>query len=305
MDIDAAIDRLLAVAARLDLPAAKNLADEPAIDALRAAVAPLRLPDDLVRLWRRDQGGPPGMIDRLDLMPVSQAIEFRGIHDGPMALLTIAYESQWSRFLELDDADGLGGGSVWEGDVGDFDWREVAPSLADLVDSVATAMELGIARPRDIGGFRILDWDEDAWGRLKAERWPDRRRVSVRPTGWLPRWLEVQGLDPRDAVPRGATTTIAQVLELGDAWTDAATISGRITSLAGTPEAFAGALEDETGRLLVFVPRTADGFGLFQNGATVELEVRPFDGRVDVGAVFDPSGFDAVATAVRSEKHPR
>ena len=80
-DIDAAIDRLLLAAAALDLPAPLNPAGETELDALRAAVAPLRLPDDLVRLWRRLQGGPPGMIDRLDLMPVSQAIEFRG-HPG-------------------------------------------------------------------------------------------------------------------------------------------------------------------------------------------------------------------------------
>ena len=104
------------------------------------------------------------MIDRLDLMPVSQAIEFRGIHDGPNALLTMAYESQWSRFVELDDANGAGGGAVWEGDVGDFDLREVAPSLADLVDAVATAMELGIARPYEVGGFRSLQWDDARLG---------------------------------------------------------------------------------------------------------------------------------------------
>ena len=104
-DIDAAIDRLLLAAAALDLPAPLNPAGEAELDALRAAVAPLRLPDDLVRLWRRLQGGPPMMIDRLDLMPVSQAIEFRAIHDWPKALLTMAYESQWSRFVELDDAE--------------------------------------------------------------------------------------------------------------------------------------------------------------------------------------------------------
>ena len=114
-DVDSAIDRLLLAAAALDLPAPLNPVGEAQLDALRAAVAPLRLPHELVRLWRRLQGGPPGMIDRLDLMPVSQAIDFRAITDGPRALLTIAFESQWSRFVELDDPNGVGGGVVWGG----------------------------------------------------------------------------------------------------------------------------------------------------------------------------------------------
>ena len=72
--------------------------------------------------------------------------------------------------------NGAGGGAVWEGDVGDFDLREVAPSLADLVDAVATAMELGIARA--LRGGRV---PHPGMGRrrpgigLKAERWPERR----------------------------------------------------------------------------------------------------------------------------------
>ena len=301
VDIDSAIDRLLRAAATLDLPAPLSPARDADLHALRAAVLPLRLPADLERLWRRLQAGPPGMIDRLDLMPVSQAIEFRAITDAPRALLTVAFESQWSRFVELDDPNGAGGGAVWEGDVGDFDLREVAPSLADLVHAVAAAMEQGIARPNVIGGFRILQWDEAAWERMKAERWPARRVVSALTSRWPPRWLELEGLDPRDALPRGATTTIAALRELGTAWTDTATISGSIRGLAGSAEGSGGPLDDGTGRLLVFVPPGADPFRLLQNGTPLELDVRPFDAGVDIGPVFDRSAFEAVATAVRRE----
>ena len=302
MDIDEAIGRLLEVASELDLPAPLNPAGEAELDALRAAVAPLRLPDDLVRLWRRLQGGPPGMIDRLDLMPVSQAIEFRAIHDGPNALLTIAFESQWSRFVELDDPNGAGGGAVWEGDVGDFDLREVAPSLADLIDAVATAMELGIARPYEVGGFRILQWDDAAWDRLKAERWPERGVVSALTTrlaasagsssrGWI-------RATPVPAAPRRRSRRSASC---GNGWTDTATISGTIRGLTGSAEGSGGPLDDGTGRLFVFVPPGADPFRLLQNGTPLELDVRPFDDGVDVGSSFDRSAFEAVATAVRRE----
>lgn len=300
-DIDEAIDRLLLAAAALDLAAPLNPAGEPELDALRAAVAPLRVPNDLVRLWRRLQGGPPMMIDRLDLMPVSQAVRFRADHDWPDALLTIAYESHQFRLVELEDADGAGGGAVWDAEFSVDEIREVAPSLADLVDAVATAMEQGIAQPYEVGGFRVLDWDRDAWDALKADRWPNCRTVSVRTTRWLPRWLEIEGLDPADALPRGATTTIAALRDLGDAWTAAVTLSGTIRGLTGSAEGSAGPLDDGTGRLFVFVPPEADTFRLLQNGTPLELDVRPFGVDDDVGPTFDPSGFEAVATAVRRE----
>jgi hypothetical protein len=300
-DIDVAIDRLLRAAAAMDIPGPLNPAGEAEVQAVRAAVAPLRVPDDLERLWRRLQEGPPQMIDRLDLMPVAQILAFRGMHDWPNALLTMAYASHWFHFVELHDPDGTGGGAVWEGAYGDDDIKEVAPSLADLIDAVATAWEDGLAPPYEIGGFRLPNWDDEAWERRKAELWPDRRSVAARIVRWPPRWLEIQGLDLADARARGATTTIAALRELGDAWTDTATVSGSIRGLSGSVQGSGGPLDDGTGRLFVFVPPSADRFQLLQNGRLVEMDLRPFGDGVEVGSGFLPSGFEAVATAVRRD----
>ena len=76
--------------------------------------------------------------------------------------------------------------------------------------------------------------------------------------------------------PRGATTTIAALRDLGDAWTATVTISGTIRGLTGSAEGSGGPLDDGTGRLFVFVPPDADTFRLLQNGTPLELDVRPF-----------------------------
>ena len=124
-------------------------------------------------------------------------------------------------------------------------------------------------------------------------------------TRWPPRWLEIQGLRPQDAVAHGPTSTIAALRELGDAWTDTVTIGGTIRGLTGSAEGSGGPLDDGTGRLFVFVPPGADPFRLLQNGTPLEIDVRPFGVDDDVGPTFDPSGFEAVATAVRREEQPR
>ena len=197
-DIDAAIDRLLLAAAALDLPAPLNPAGEAELEALRAAVGaapPAGRP-------RAPVAATPGQPPPDDDRPARPDAGLTG-HRVPRQPGTgRRRSSRWptSRsglaVIELDAPNGTGGGSVWEGDVGDFDLHEVAPSLADLIDAVATAMEIGIARPRDIGGFRILDWDEpglksieNRWcaiGEPSASMSPGGRRAGSRSRGWIP-----------------------------------------------------------------------------------------------------------------------
>ena len=128
--------------------------------------------------------------------------------------------------------------------------------------------------------------------------------MSTRILRWLPRWLEIDGLDPRTAIPRGATTTIAELRALGPGWTETATIDGTITGLVGTVEGTRALLDDGTGTLVVFIRATVDTFRLGTNGSRVELDLRPFDSTVDVRPTFDPSGFEAFATAVRRDPEP-
>ncbi len=69
-DIDAAIDRLIRATHLAGAPAPAAPASDTDLEAVRAMVAPQRVPDDLEKLWRRFQEGPHGLIDTLDLLPV-------------------------------------------------------------------------------------------------------------------------------------------------------------------------------------------------------------------------------------------
>jgi len=303
VDIDEPVDRILRVAASLDLPPTANPATDAEIESLRALVAPLRLPEEVERLYRRFQDGPPSMIDGLDAMlPIATSIEFRRDHDWPHALLSVAYESHQFRFVELHGPDGSGGGTIWSSAYADEHIVEVAPSLSALLEVVAEAWERGVATPyTQADGYRSIEWDFDAWESLKAERLPKPRRVSVRPTRWLPRWLEIEGLDPRDAIPRGATSTVAAVLGQGRAWTDVVTLVGTIRNLVGTGVASSAVLDDGTGELVVLVPRAIDPFRLFRVGGPIALDVRPLTDPGEVPTLFEASAFEAIATAVRRD----
>lgn len=301
-DVDSSIDRILTMAAAAGMAASANPASDDDIAALRSAVSPLRLPEDLERLYRRFQDGPPGLIDGLDLLPISEAIEFREAPEWPKALLTIAYASHWFRLVELHGPEGTGGGAVWEVAFTDLDLREVAPSLADLLDAVATAWERGIPTPFDHDNFRTVEWDPDVWDPVKAELLPKGRVVSVRPTHWLPRWLEFEGLNPRDSVPHGATSTVAALLAAPEAWTETAIVSGRVTSIIGTAFATSAVLDDGTGELVVYVPRAADPFRLLRVRSLLELDVSQFPVDGQIVAPFDAAAFQALATAVRRDE---
>ena len=302
-DIDSAIDRLLLAAAALDLPAPLNPAGEAELDALRAAVAPLRLPDDLVRLWRRLQGGPPGMIDRLDLMPVSQAIEFRAhprraeraAHDGatnPSGLAswssTIPTGPAAAPYGRATSAISICGRSrlrwpTWS-TPSRRRWSWGSPDPTRLAGSASSN---GTTRP----GIE-----------LKAERWPERRR-GQRPDGPLAAALARapgagSGATPFRAAPPPPSPPSASSATRGPPRRRSA---GRSGGCPGPPKGSGGPLDDGTGRLFVFVPPGADPFRLLQNGTPLELDVRPFDVDDDVGSTFDRSAFEAVATAVRRE----
>lgn len=304
-DLDGAVDRILHAAALVDLPAPANPATDADIDALRAAVAPLLVPDELVRLYLRFQEGPPSLIDGYDLLSTENVIEQRQFQlenpDWPRALLPICYESHQFRLLELHDPDGTGGGAVWDAAYADDDLREVAPSLTALLGAAAVGWESGVASPYEYGGYRSVTWDFEAWLAIKARLLPAVRTVGAWPTRWLPRWLAIEGLDPHDAVPRGATATVASLRDdAAPTWTGERTLAGAVTSLMGSGEASSIVLDDGTGELLVYVPRSADPFRLLRVRSPLELDVVSAGDRAYAAPFAGP--FEAVATAVRRDE---
>ena len=298
-DIDAAIDRLLRAVALAGAPAPSEPASDADLQAVRTMVAPLRVPNDLEKLWRRFQEGPRGLIDTLDFLPIELAIDYAPYTNQSRALLMIASGGDQHRFIELHGPDIDDGGTIWASGTFEPDMRELAPSLADLIDVTAVAWERGIVRPTDEIRVPMVEWDEAAWEQLKAERLPIGRLVGAVPSGWLPRWLAVEGLDPGDVTPKGPTAAIGTLLEQGSTLTQPTTIRGRITSVLVTAEAQGVTVDDGTGELSVYVPREADRFGVTRIGDAFEFDVSPFPPDLAVDPPFDATGFHALATAVR------
>jgi hypothetical protein len=299
-EIGEALDRLLAAyAAAGGTTGDLDPADEAELDALRDLVAPQRLPSEIEYLWRHFQEqGVPGILDTNSLETVEVAAGAARYSHQSRALLTIGSGSS-TCYLDLDDADGTGGGAVWT--LVEFapEMREVAPSLAALLDSTAIAWEQGIVRLSEKHPFPWAAWDDDAWVRLKSETLPAGRVVGSRPVGWLPRWLTAEGLTRADVVPRGPTTRIAELLTHRESWTGTETVRGVVASAVQSTTAARLVIHDGSGELVLYVPHDADPFRLLTLGTEAEIDVRRFPARMDVEPPFDASAFDARALAAR------
>ena len=255
-DIDVALERLLtAYAAAGGTMNDADPASPRELQALRKMVAPLRVPDELEVLWRRFQTeGPPGILDTQSLETLEVAVGAARYSALSRALLVIGAGAGTLCYIELHDARGTGGGGVWTLEEFGSEVHEVAPSLAALLGAVAIAWERGIVRLSEHHPFPWAAWDEPAWEHLKAEVLPAGRKAGARPSGWLERWLEAEGLTAADVAPHGSTATIARLLARGDAWTGAETIRGRVRFVAGNPDFAAVTIDDGSGDMSVYVP---------------------------------------------------
>ena len=225
--IEAALARLVAAyAAAGGTTDEFDPADEAALAELRKRVAPLRLPTDIEQVWRSFQElGVPGIIDTNSLGTVEQARGAMPYTNQSRALLVIG-SGRATCYLELADADGANGGAVWTLEEFAPELREVAPSLAALLDATAAAWERGIVRLSKEHPFPWAAWDAEGWEQLKALVLPAGRVAGSRPAGWLPRWLAAEGLTVGDVAPRGPTVTIGKLLAPGAPWKGTETVRG-------------------------------------------------------------------------------
>lgn len=273
-------------------------ADESELRKLRRRVAPLRLPSEIERVWRTFQGqGVPGIVDQSWLGDVDLALGSMPYTTQSRALLVIG-SGRATCYVELADPDGSNGGAVWTLEEFAPEIREVAPSLAALLDATAAAWEEGVVRLSPDHPFPMAEWDDAAWDRLKARLLPIGRIAGSRPAGWLPRWLAAEGLTPQNVAPRGPTATVAELLAAGDGWTGTQTIRGPVRSIVSA-ESTGAEIDDGTGALLVYVPHDVDRFRLLNLGRDAELDVRRFPRRMKVDPPYDPGKFDALAVSVR------
>lgn len=275
--IEQAVERLAAAYREAGLPPIRPAGDVNAIlDQIRTEIAPLRLPAEFERFWRVVD--PESITVAPYPRPTSLAFALRcwtAHRDDtpgmvPRLLFPVAYESHGFLLVELEDGRGSGGAVLqWAYAGSPFEVR--FPDLAAYVDLLATMIESDeLARH---GSYIEFDphrrWEDALAVRLTAAqplpRFGDVRTLDEDVRHWPEHWLLADGLTPETRTPRGATTTVSELVHRAAAASVGATVEGtvraRVTSLSGTAAGRRITIDDGTGVLDVWCPARVCAYG--------------------------------------------
>lgn len=273
VDIDVALDRLIAAHERAGLdpvgPAPAGVGDELA--RIREQIAPLRLPEQVDRFWRRVD---PSTIR---VAPVPRPSGPRFSLDGwlmhcetrplmyPRLLFPVCYESHAFLSVELEDGRGSGGPLLaWEY-AGDG-YRVAAASLADYVDLLAMWIEVReFSYVHHEGRSWPVFHHEGDWKQVRDARvraagtlgplGAGPRHIGEQPKDWPAHWLAAEPLDTDALRPRGATTTISDLLARAAAGGEATgTIQVRVGRTTFSDAGGRWEVSDGTGALDLWCP---------------------------------------------------
>jgi hypothetical protein len=235
------------------------------LDAVAEAVGPFALPDELRRFWERVDPGRleitlfPELLgprSSLDLHRVAQGFP---VPNGPPPLLFVfGYSSHVHRSIELASKWSDGGTIInWAWDEPGF--RIAYRSFVDLVEVVSELVSEGRLEHR--GGFVVVSLEHEEAKQLARLRdqephplYGDAREISGDVELWPAHWLAASGIDLRDREPRGATHTIAELVEAAEAGLVRGRITGRIIRSAGIGGDAIVLVDDGTGTLDVWCP---------------------------------------------------
>jgi len=277
--IETAIDRYVDAARRAGAPMPDGPASQRDLDTVRAAIAPLRLGDDVVAMWTRFQAPPampyPSWLTARLALDIWRE-DSSGSNVG-LPLFPIAYESHGflSAGLVGDSLESVIWRWAYDAEPATLRFR----TLAVAFDAAADALDRGVFVWRDDHRYlEVLDdeaWEEVVRGRNEEAVAggafdPGITTLDLQsPLTWPEAWQLACGIDVQAAVPRGSTATIAVFLTSSAS----ATIAGTIVGLLGSAEGSRITLDDGTGHLNVWCPTGADPFGVVRNGAGVEIDV--------------------------------
>ncbi|HEV7755198.1 MAG TPA: hypothetical protein VGO94_04995 [Mycobacteriales bacterium] len=302
MGIDDSIDRLVrayttAGLGRIRPPGRKMQAT---VAEIVAAVAPLRLPDELLRFWERVDPRTVTVGPYPSLASPDFALQtWRDHRDAPgqvpRILFPVAYESHGFRLVELHGPATRGGACFGWGYT-DAEFRLEFTSLTEYVDLLVTMIELGeFTTHRTLTRTRH-EFDPDGrWGdavvvrlaaRLPHPVYGNARAVDATATRWPEHWLAADGAE--DRTPRGATARITDLLAAAEAGNPArGTIRGRVVELAGTAKGVRVRVNDGTDVLDVWCPAAVCAFGpAMRREFEFDVVVRP-DPSGDQSDAFD------------------
>ncbi|MEZ0446970.1 hypothetical protein [Cellulomonas sp. ICMP 17802] len=278
-----------------NLPPIRPAGDVDAVLAeIRKEISPLRLPAELERFWRRVD--PDSITVAPYPRPTSPAFALRcwttdrdGFAQCPRLLFPVAYESHGFLFVELEDGRGSGD-VVLEWAYAGSPYYVRFPTLSAYVDLLATMIELEEFTRHQQGTHQYVEFDpEGRWNdavavRLSAAQplhhYGHARELDERLLHWPQHWLVSSGVAPETRTLRGATTTVAELLE--HVATTGAVAEGTLrVALQGIVGSAAGSrvsVSDGTGVLDVWCPSAVSTYLSTSSEFEFDVVVRPTTG---------------------------
>lgn len=244
---------------------------------IKLEIAPLRLPVELERFWQlvdprtitvAPYPHPTDADFALDSWK-SHRDEFPGM--TPRLLFPLAYESHGFLLVELSDGDSQGGAVLEWGYAGSPFYLRFA-AVSAYVELLATMIECDEFTRHEVENRSWIEFDpERRWEGAQAARLTAAqplpglgaaREIDEDVRHWPAHWLASNGLNAETSSPRGASSTVADLL-FGTAAGSAVsgTIQARVTSLAGSGAGCRVAVDDGTGVLDLWCPAAVCTYG--------------------------------------------
>jgi hypothetical protein len=288
-----------------------------ALEELEAALAPMRLPEDLRTFWELVDAGTL----RVRSYPAFHGPDFalwswRSAREQfrsrqPEALVQVAYTSHQCMSVELDNG-GIVGGAVFEWNLVDSDFerrfnhlREWLAHLTRLVDAGCFARVNGAQGPVLLVPDPDLDEDEvpPAPTPLEHPIHGTTARIGRDILAWPEHWQRAAGLHSQALEPRGATHSIATLLSSPVERELRATIAARVVNLAGGSNWTRVRVDDGTAALDVACPPAASLVGprlgdWFEFDVTISPGERVVPADPDAAAVAEDDPAERVAAVL-------
>lgn len=289
------MDRLVKAYDTANLPPIRPAGEVDAVlTKIAEEIAPMRLPAELERFWRRVD--PHSITVAPYPRPTSPTFAldiWTSDRDGyalsPRLLFPVAYESHGLLFVELEDGRGSGD-VVLEWGYGGQPYYVRFPTLSAYVDLLATMIELEEFTRHQLETHSYVEFDPDRrWNdalavRLSAAQplhnFGHARELDERVLNWPQHWSSSSGLTPETRTLRGATTTVAELLERV-ATTGAAaegTLRATLNGVVGSSAGRRVAIDDGTGVLDVWCPSSVSHYLSTSRGFEFDVVVRPTSG---------------------------
>jgi len=275
MNVDSALDRLVAALAAAGMPAASPPESTAALEELERAIAPMRLPADVRWFWQRVDPLTMGFRTWPEIhRPDRALVAWRMEHDefpgqNPGALVQIAYTSQSCMCVELDVGD-IPGGALFASYIPDGEYERRFNDLGEWLVEIACHVELGrFVRCEYPGQLYLAVPDPDTEELEEAAPTPlaphpvhgDVVHIGSDILDWPEHWQRATGLEATDLALRGATHTIAELLALPSAHRTRATILGRVIHLLGSGASIRVRVDDGSAAIEVACPAATTMLG--------------------------------------------